>query len=162
VATDFGDYRQLLGESGAGLLTEVAPEPLADGILKVLGDPALAASLAAATAPVAREYFAMDRNIDRYLDVYRRATGASPRGGPASQEVIFMKRNFPFITLLVLGLTDLVGADEPAKKYEVISPKDDGIIATGINGRGEIVGFEWIEEKARPGVLSQVPFYARG
>jgi hypothetical protein len=44
----------------------------------VLNDPALAASLAAATGPVAREYFAMDRNIDRYLDVYHRAitTGA--------------------------------------------------------------------------------------
>ena len=51
VATDFGDYRKLLGELGAGLLTAVAAGPLADGILKVLSDPALAASLAAATAP---------------------------------------------------------------------------------------------------------------
>jgi len=49
VATDFGDYRKLLGESGAGLLTEVAPGPLADGIIKVLSEPELAASLAAAT-----------------------------------------------------------------------------------------------------------------
>jgi uncharacterized membrane protein len=73
-----------------------------------------------------------------------------------------MKLVFPLLSLLVLGLTDLAGADEPAKKYQVISPKDDGIIATGINGRGEIVGFEWIEEKARPGLVSQVPFYARG
>jgi uncharacterized membrane protein len=76
--------------------------------------------------------------------------------------VIFMKRIFPFIAFLVPGLAGLVGADEPAKRYEVISPKDDGIIATGINGRGEIVGFEWIEEKARPGIVSQVPFHARG
>jgi glycosyltransferase involved in cell wall biosynthesis len=75
VATDFGDYRKLLGELGAGLLTGVAPESLAEGIVRVLNDPALAASLSAATAPVAREYFAMDRNIDRYLDVYRRAIG---------------------------------------------------------------------------------------
>ena len=36
VATDFGDYRTLLGETGAGLLTEVAPEALARGIIKVL------------------------------------------------------------------------------------------------------------------------------
>jgi glycosyltransferase involved in cell wall biosynthesis len=79
VSTDFGDYRMLLGESGAGVLTEVAPEPLADGILRVLGDPGLSASLAAATGPVAREYFAMDRNIDRYLDVYRRAMELGPR-----------------------------------------------------------------------------------
>ena len=74
VATDFGDYQHLLGATGAGLLTPVVPGRLADGIIKVLTDPALAASLAAATGPVAREYFAMDRNIDRYLDVYHRAS----------------------------------------------------------------------------------------
>jgi glycosyltransferase involved in cell wall biosynthesis len=79
VATDFGDYRKLLGESGAGLLTPADAEPLAQGILKVLGDPDLAASLAAATGRVARESFAMDRNIDRYLDAYRRAIASGPR-----------------------------------------------------------------------------------
>jgi glycosyltransferase involved in cell wall biosynthesis len=79
VATDFGDYQALLGATGAGLLTPVASGPLADGIVKVLTDPALAARLAAATGPVAREFFAMDRNIDRYLDVYRKAIDAGPR-----------------------------------------------------------------------------------
>ena len=34
---------------------------------------------AAATAPVVREHFAMDRNIDRYIDVYHRAIAAGPR-----------------------------------------------------------------------------------
>lgn len=79
VATDFGDYKKLLGESGAGVLTPVAAEPLADAIVRVLGDPELAASLAAACGPVAREHFAMDRNIDRYLDVYQRAIATGPR-----------------------------------------------------------------------------------
>jgi glycosyltransferase involved in cell wall biosynthesis len=79
VATDFGDYQKLLGHSGAGLLTAVEPGPLADGILRVLNDPALAASLASACAPIAREHFAMDRNIDRYLKVYRRAIELGPR-----------------------------------------------------------------------------------
>jgi len=79
VATDFGDYQHLLGSSGAGLLTPVASEPLAEAVIRVLGDPALAARLAAATGPVAREYFAMDRNIDRYIDVYQRAIAAGPR-----------------------------------------------------------------------------------
>ncbi len=79
VATDFGDYQQLLGRSGAGLLTPVAAGPLAEGILKVLADPDLAAALAAACGPVAREHFAMDRNIDRYLDVYQRAIALGPR-----------------------------------------------------------------------------------
>jgi glycosyltransferase involved in cell wall biosynthesis len=79
VATDFGDYRQLLGPTGAGLLTPVAPGPLADAIVKVLNDPGLASRLSAATRPVAQEYFAMDRNIDRYLSVYHRAISGGPR-----------------------------------------------------------------------------------
>jgi glycosyltransferase involved in cell wall biosynthesis len=79
VATDFGDYQALLGDTGAGLLTSVAAQPLADGIINVLTDPALANRLARATLPVAQEYFAMNRNIDRYLDVYNRALEAGPR-----------------------------------------------------------------------------------
>lgn len=79
VATDFGDYPKLLGETGAGLLTAVDPAAVADGIVRVLEDPALAARLAAATGPVAREYFGMDRNIDRYLDVYEMSMRLGPR-----------------------------------------------------------------------------------
>ena len=51
VATDFGDYATILGATGAGRLTAVAPGPLAEGILDVLTDPDLAARLAAATRP---------------------------------------------------------------------------------------------------------------
>jgi glycosyltransferase involved in cell wall biosynthesis len=79
VATDFGDYEQLLGASGAGRLTPPEPEALAQTILEVLNDSELASSLAAATGPVAEEFFAMDRNIDRYLDVYRQAIASGPR-----------------------------------------------------------------------------------
>jgi glycosyltransferase involved in cell wall biosynthesis len=60
----------LLGETGAGVLTAADPESVAQGILRVLGDPELAARLSLATRDVAREYFCMNRNIDRYLDVY--------------------------------------------------------------------------------------------
>ncbi len=63
----------------AGLLTPVESEALAEAIIRVFGDPALAARLAAATRPVAREFFAMDRNADRYLDVYHQAITAGPR-----------------------------------------------------------------------------------
>src|SRR5262249_49120712 len=79
VATDFGDYQKLLGATGAGQLTRVDSQPLAEAIINVLGDPDLAARLAAATGPVAREYFAMGRNVDRYIDVYERAIAAGPR-----------------------------------------------------------------------------------
>jgi glycosyltransferase involved in cell wall biosynthesis len=79
VATDFGDYATILGGTGAGRLTAVAPDSLAEGILDVLNDQALASRLAAATQPVAEDLFGMDRNIDRYLDVYQRALAAGPR-----------------------------------------------------------------------------------
>jgi glycosyltransferase involved in cell wall biosynthesis len=79
VATDFADYRKLLGDTGAGLLTPVEPSALAEGILRVLREPEIAARLASATRRVAEEYFAMDRNVDRYLDVYRQAVAAGPR-----------------------------------------------------------------------------------
>ncbi|MDR3633090.1 MAG: glycosyltransferase family 4 protein [Isosphaeraceae bacterium] len=79
VATDFGDYTTILGASGAGRLTAVAPGPLAEGIVEVLTDQGLAERLSAASVPVARELFGMDRNIDRYLDVYRYALEAGPR-----------------------------------------------------------------------------------
>ncbi len=77
VATDFGDYRKLLGESGAGLLAAPEPEPIAQAIVRVLREPELALRMARAAGPVVREYFAMDRNIDRYLEVYHRVIDQS-------------------------------------------------------------------------------------
>ncbi len=79
VATDFGDYQILLGTSGAGLLTAVEPAAIAAGLIDVLTDDVLAARLASQTGPIAREYFGMDRNIDRYLDVYEKAIALGPR-----------------------------------------------------------------------------------
>ncbi|WZO98224.1 glycosyltransferase family 4 protein [Isosphaeraceae bacterium EP7] len=78
VATDFGDYTTILGKTGAGRLTPVSPDGLAEGIIDVLSHPALAASLAAAAGPVARDLFGMDRNIDRYLQVYETALARGP------------------------------------------------------------------------------------
>jgi uncharacterized membrane protein len=71
-------------------------------------------------------------------------------------------RDTIFLLSAVLGLTASAGAVEPVKKYQVVTPRDDGIVATGINERGEIVGFESVEDKKHPGIINQVPFYARG
>ncbi|MFO0956500.1 MAG: glycosyltransferase family 4 protein [Isosphaeraceae bacterium] len=79
VATDFADYRALLGPTGAGRLTAVDPGSIAEGVLDVLGHPDLARSLSAATGPVAREYFGMERNLERYRDAYEQALIAGPR-----------------------------------------------------------------------------------
>jgi uncharacterized membrane protein len=50
----------------------------------------------------------------------------------------------------------------PADKYEIVTPKDDNIEATAINSRGDVVGFEWAEEKDNADIISQKPFFARG
>lgn len=79
VATDFGDYQMLLGERKAGLLVGVSPDEIARGVIRLLQNPAEAAALAANTGGVAEEYFAMSRNIERYLRVYESATGRGNR-----------------------------------------------------------------------------------
>ncbi len=79
VATDFADYAEILGPTGAGLLAKVEAGSIAVRIVEVLTRPDLAASLAAATRPVAENLFGMERNIDRYLDVYRKALADGPR-----------------------------------------------------------------------------------
>ena len=79
VATDFADYATILGPTGAGRLAQENPESIGAAIIDVLDHPELARSLAAATQPVARELFGMERNIDRYLEVYQRALADGPR-----------------------------------------------------------------------------------
>jgi uncharacterized membrane protein len=71
-------------------------------------------------------------------------------------------RRIPFFQFAAVGLSTLASAGTTAEKYQVVTPKDDGIIATGINERGDVIGFEWIEDPAHPGVMNQVPFYAKG
>jgi uncharacterized membrane protein len=56
----------------------------------------------------------------------------------------------------------MVQAEEPTIRLEVVTPRDDGIVATGIDGKGEIVGFEWVENKRVAGIVDQVPIVARG
>jgi glycosyltransferase involved in cell wall biosynthesis len=79
VATDFADYAEILGPTGAGRLVKVEASSIADGIIDVLTHPELAQSLAEATRPVAEELFGMRRNIDRYLEVYQRALAVGSR-----------------------------------------------------------------------------------
>ena len=66
-----------------------------------------------------------------------------------------------FVMAALALQTSAVG-DEPVTKYRLVTPKDDGIEAIALNGRGDLIGFEWVEEKNQPGVISQVPFYYRG
>jgi uncharacterized membrane protein len=73
-----------------------------------------------------------------------------------------MMRGLLFLLSAAFGAVAVAGADDPPKKYRVVTPRDDGIIAAGINERGEIVGFDLVEDKAHPGVIDHVPCYVRG
>lgn len=54
-------------------------------------------------------------------------------------------------------------ADGPApRRLVVVTPKDDAIVAAGINARGDVAGAEWKESTELPGVIGQEPFLARG
>jgi uncharacterized membrane protein len=66
------------------------------------------------------------------------------------------------IGTVALGLGCQVFCDEPKTKLQVVTPRPEGIMAAAINGRGDIIGFQWVENKRVPGVLEQVPFYAQG
>lgn len=52
-------------------------------------------------------------------------------------------------------------AADPPRRYEVVTPRRDGIVATGINARGDVIGFEWLEDPKAPGVVGQEPFLFR-
>jgi uncharacterized membrane protein len=71
-----------------------------------------------------------------------------------------MRRNL--LVLVFLALQSDAGADEPVKKYRLVTPKDDGIMATALNSHGDLVGFEWAEQKDQPGLIAQVPFCTKG
>lgn len=68
------------------------------------------------------------------------------------------------VLVLLTALSAAAEGDEKpeAAKYRLVTPKDDGIIAIALNGLGDLIGFEWVEEKETPGVLAQAPFFARG
>lgn len=52
-------------------------------------------------------------------------------------------------------------ADDPPKPFTIVTPKNDGIIATDINERGDVIGFEWVENEKDQGVVDEKPFIFR-
>jgi uncharacterized membrane protein len=66
------------------------------------------------------------------------------------------------LVMAALALQTVVVADEPLTRYRLVTSRDDGVIATGLNGRGDLVGFEWRAEKDEPNIISQVPFCLKG
>lgn len=72
-----------------------------------------------------------------------------------------MRREW-FLLAAGLIMASGAGADEPIERYQVVSPKGDGIEVTAMNGRGEVVGFEWADDEVHLGVVEQKPFFARG
>lgn len=68
------------------------------------------------------------------------------------------------LTLALLAVTAAASPvrSEDKSPYRLVTPKSEGIIATGLNGKGDLIGFEWAEEPDRKGVIEQVPIFAGG
>src|SRR4051812_44572866 len=76
-----------------------------------------------------------------------------------------MRPRAPLALTFALASTLAAAAAPPdpvPARLEVVSPMPLGVIATGINGGGDVVGFEWVEDPKTPGVVEQKPFFARG
>lgn len=64
---------------------------------------------------------------------------------------------------VVVALVPLTSrADEPQEKLQIVTPRDNDIIATGINGQGDFVGFEWVENPKIVGLVEQLPILVNG
>ena len=53
-----------------------------------------------------------------------------------------------------------VRGDDPVNRLQVVTPKFDGVNAVGINAHGDIIGFEWVENRRVAGVVEELPFFA--
>lgn len=71
-------------------------------------------------------------------------------------------RHARWLLAALLCPTLVAVADEPEGTLRVVTPKEVGIVASAINGKGDLVGFEWVESPEFPGVIEQKPFFARG
>lgn len=67
-------------------------------------------------------------------------------------------------SLITAALLALGAADEPsdAKPYQLVSPFNEGATITGLNNRGDVVGFHWEPEDGNPDILYEAPFFAQG
>jgi uncharacterized membrane protein len=67
----------------------------------------------------------------------------------------------PRLLLCLIAFLSPCSPQDPAAKLQIVSPKNDGIVATAINSRGDMIGFEWQEDKVHRDVIGQEPFYLR-
>jgi len=72
-----------------------------------------------------------------------------------------MRLTFFAAALVALGSAF---AEEPPKAttYQLVTPLNEGISATALNDRGDVVGFHWEPENGNPDILYEAPFFARG
>jgi glycosyltransferase involved in cell wall biosynthesis len=70
VACAVGDMEQVLGETGAGLTTAPAAQPFAEGIMSLLNDPDLRASMGAKARHAAESRYNWQTLVDQLASVY--------------------------------------------------------------------------------------------
>jgi glycosyltransferase involved in cell wall biosynthesis len=70
-----GAYPEVVGRTGGGMLVEPSIEGLAEGLLRLHADRALARELGARGAAGIRQHYTIQKSTDRLLDVYARVAG---------------------------------------------------------------------------------------
>jgi glycosyltransferase involved in cell wall biosynthesis len=73
-----GAYPEVVGRTGGGLIVEPSAHGLADGLLRLHSDRALAAALGARGAAAVREHYSVQKSADRLLDVYATVAARQP------------------------------------------------------------------------------------
>jgi glycosyltransferase involved in cell wall biosynthesis len=79
-----GAFPEILDRTGGGLLVDDGDEAIAEGLMRLWRDPALAATLGRRAAVGERTAYSAAGMADRALEVYRRAAGDQPARTPAA------------------------------------------------------------------------------
>ena len=69
VATDFADYQYLVQERGCGYAVKLDAESIAQAILQLANNPELRDKMAKNSRQTAMEYFNLDSNIEKYIQI---------------------------------------------------------------------------------------------
>jgi glycosyltransferase involved in cell wall biosynthesis len=77
-----GAYPEVIDRTGGGLIVDSSSEALADGLLRLYSDRALARELGARGAAGVRQHYSVQKSADRLLEVYTRVAAHQPVARP--------------------------------------------------------------------------------
>jgi glycosyltransferase involved in cell wall biosynthesis len=80
-----GAYPEVIARTGGGLVVEPTSDALADGLLRLYSDRALARELGARGAEGVRQHYTVQKSAERLLEVYGRVSAGETTARPAAR-----------------------------------------------------------------------------